>query len=196
MSALNTMEAFAPADLTPTATPTDTAGIKKVEHTSLRDTVSQTMDKYFSSMANQPIANVYDMVLEQVETPLLTSMMRFTRGNQSKSAILLGLSRGTLRKKLKQYDLENIHLADSNAPVQLNQAASLRDTVEVTVNEYLAKMKGQPIADVYEMVLSEVEEPLMISMMKFTRGNQSKAAILFGLSRGTLRKKLKKYGLD
>lgn len=196
MSALNTLEAFAPADMTHNIGPAESIGTKKTEHTSLRDTVTQTMDKYFSSMANQPIADVYNMVLEQVETPLLTSMMHFTRGNQSKSAILLGLSRGTLRKKLKQYDLENIHLADANASVQLNESVSLRDTVEVTVNEYLAKMKGQPIADVYEMVLSEVEEPLMISMMKFTRGNQSKAAILFGLSRGTLRKKLKKYGLD
>lgn len=198
MSALETMEAFAPSlAASSTVAPSETIGTQKaVEQPSLRDTVTNTMDKYFSETAGHPIADVYNMVLAQVETPLLTSMMRFARGNQSRSAILLGLSRGTLRKKLKQYDLENIHITEVNAAPQYSYPLSLRNTVEVTMNTYLTKMKGQPIADVYEMVLSEVEEPLLLAMMKFTRGNQSRAAILFGLSRGTLRKKLKKYGLD
>jgi Fis family transcriptional regulator len=45
------------------------------------------------------------MVLEEVEPPLLRAVLRHTRNNQSKAARMLGLSRGTLRKKLKQYGL-------------------------------------------------------------------------------------------
>jgi Fis family transcriptional regulator len=44
-------------------------------------------------------------VLTEVETPLLEAVMKYTKNNQSKAAELLGLNRGTLRKKLKQYDL-------------------------------------------------------------------------------------------
>jgi Fis family transcriptional regulator len=47
----------------------------------------------------------------------------------------------------------------------------------------------------YELILAEVEAPLMEAVMEYTKGNQSRAAIVLGLSRGTLRKKLKLYGL-
>jgi Fis family transcriptional regulator len=45
------------------------------------------------------------MVLSQVEEPLMNAVMRYTRNNQSKASTVLGLNRGTLRKKLKQYDM-------------------------------------------------------------------------------------------
>lgn len=198
MSVVETLGATiaAPSEASMVAPSVVTEAPATVEHPSLRDTVTKTMEKYFKDMAGHPLADVYDMVLAQVETPLLSSMMRFTRGNQSRAAILLGLSRGTLRKKLKIYDLENIHVTRSELNRESDAPRSLSDTIEITVDDYLTKMKGQTIANVYEMVLSEVEEPLLMAMMKYTRGNQSRAAILFGLSRGTLRKKLKKYGLD
>ena len=46
-----------------------------------------------------------DMVLAEVEAPLLETVMRYTRDNQTKASIVLGLNRGTLRKKLKQYGM-------------------------------------------------------------------------------------------
>ncbi|MDP4870221.1 MAG: DNA-binding transcriptional regulator Fis, partial [Gammaproteobacteria bacterium] len=49
--------------------------------------------------------DLYDLVLAEVEAPLLAAVMHQTRGNQSKAAIVLGLNRGTLRTKLKQYGL-------------------------------------------------------------------------------------------
>ena len=49
--------------------------------------------------------NVYDLMLSCIEEPLFKAILNRTRGNQSKAAILLGISRGTLRKKLKRYDL-------------------------------------------------------------------------------------------
>jgi Fis family transcriptional regulator len=46
------------------------------------------------------------MVMAEVEAPLLETVMRYTRDNQSKAAELLGINRATLRKKLKQYHLD------------------------------------------------------------------------------------------
>lgn len=72
---------------------------------------------------------------------------------------------------------------------------SLRDSVEHAVNSYFQHLDGQDVTDVYDMVLSEVETPLLEVVMKYTRHNQTKAAQVLGLNRGTLRKKLKQYGL-
>lgn len=72
---------------------------------------------------------------------------------------------------------------------------TLRDHVERALKNYFAQLDGQSVTNVYEMVLSEVEAPLLEAVMDYTRDNQTKASILLGLNRGTLRKKLKQYGL-
>lgn len=72
----------------------------------------------------------------------------------------------------------------------------LRESVERALENYFAHLDGQPVNNLYDMVLSEIEIPLLETVMGNTRGNQSKAARLLGISRGTLRKKLKKYGID
>ncbi|MEY4590847.1 MAG: hypothetical protein RL497_2923 [Pseudomonadota bacterium] len=76
-----------------------------------------------------------------------------------------------------------------------NSGQSLRDYVETAVNNYFQHLDGQDVTNVYEMVLSEVETPLLEVVMKYTRHNQTRAAEVLGLNRGTLRKKLKQYGL-
>ncbi len=75
------------------------------------------------------------------------------------------------------------------------QDQSLRDCVERAVTNYFQHLDGQDVSDVYDMVLSEVEAPMLEVVMKYTRHNQTKAATVLGLNRGTLRKKLKQYGL-
>ncbi len=75
------------------------------------------------------------------------------------------------------------------------QDQSLRDCVERAVSNYFEHLEGHDVTDVYEMVLAEVEAPLLEVVMKYTRHNQTKAANVLGLNRGTLRKKLKQYGL-
>ncbi len=72
---------------------------------------------------------------------------------------------------------------------------TLRDSVERAMNNYFSHLDGQDVTDVYQMVLSEVEAPLLETVMTYVKGNQTKAAILLGLNRGTLRKKLKQFGL-
>ena len=76
-----------------------------------------------------------------------------------------------------------------------NQNQSLRACVETTVDNYFRHLDGQPVSDVYDMVLQEIEAPLLEVVMKYTRQNQTKAAEVLGLNRGTLRKKLKRYSL-
>lgn len=71
----------------------------------------------------------------------------------------------------------------------------LHDSVRQSLENYLSKLNGQWPSNLYELILGEVEAPLMEAVMEYTRGNQSRAAIVLGLSRGTLRKKLKMYGL-
>ncbi len=78
------------------------------EGRALRDHVEQAMRNYFSQLGDQPVTNVYEMVISEIEPPLLEAVMSYTKGNQSKAAIILGISRGTLRKKLKQYGIERV----------------------------------------------------------------------------------------
>lgn len=77
----------------------------------------------------------------------------------------------------------------------VSQEQSLRDCVEKAVTNYFQHLDGQDVSDVYDMVLAEVEAPMLEVVMKYTRHNQTRAAHVLGLNRGTLRKKLKQYGL-
>lgn len=63
------------------------------------------MDEFFAHLDGQPVTNLYEMVLSEVEAPLLDVVMKYAKDNQTKASEILGLNRGTLRKKLKQYNL-------------------------------------------------------------------------------------------
>ncbi|MBE8716697.1 DNA-binding transcriptional regulator Fis [Cellvibrio polysaccharolyticus] len=75
------------------------------------------------------------------------------------------------------------------------QAQSLRGCVEQAMENYFQNLDGQEVSDVYDMVMAEVEAPMLEIVLKYTRHNQTRAAQVLGLNRGTLRKKLKQYGL-
>ena len=72
---------------------------------SLRYSVAEAMQRYFKDLDGQDTTDLYELVMNEVEPPLLASVMNYTRQNQSRTAEMLGLNRGTLRKKLKQYNL-------------------------------------------------------------------------------------------
>lgn len=75
------------------------------------------------------------------------------------------------------------------------QNQPLHDSVRQALEGYLNRLKGQFPNNLYELILTEVEAPLMAAVMEYTKNNQSRAAVVLGLSRGTLRKKLKLYGM-
>jgi Fis family transcriptional regulator len=72
---------------------------------------------------------------------------------------------------------------------------TLRDSIEMALNNYFANLDGQMVSDVYALVLSEMEPPLLEATLRYTRNNQCKASSVLGINRGTLRKKLKQYQL-
>lgn len=75
------------------------------EQRTLRSSVEQAMSNYFAHLDGQPASNLYQMVLAEVEAPLLEAVMAYTKDNQSQASEILGLNRGTLRKKLKTYGM-------------------------------------------------------------------------------------------
>ena len=75
------------------------------------------------------------------------------------------------------------------------KAQTLRSEVERALSRYFSHLEGAPVTDLHQMVMAEVEEPLLQAVMNYTGNNQSKASIMLGLNRGTLRTKLKHYRL-
>jgi Fis family transcriptional regulator len=72
---------------------------------------------------------------------------------------------------------------------------SLRENVTEVMRHYFANLKGEEPRHVHDFFLDEIEEPLIAAVMKYTNNNQSETARILGLSRGTLRAKLKKFGM-
>ncbi len=77
----------------------------------------------------------------------------------------------------------------SDAPQPLRQSA------EESIGYFLKALDGEPCRDLHSMVMAQVEEPLLRAVMQHTAGNQSRASEMLGLNRGTLRTKLRQYGL-
>ncbi|WP_251310454.1 DNA-binding transcriptional regulator Fis [Halomonas sp. NCCP-2165] len=71
----------------------------------LREAVDLAMRRYFAHLDGESVTGLYAMVIDEVEAPLLAAVMEHVNGNQTRAAELLGLNRGTLRKKLKQHAL-------------------------------------------------------------------------------------------
>lgn len=71
----------------------------------------------------------------------------------------------------------------------------LGQAVESAVREFMETLDGEGTTNFYDLVLTEVEEPLLRVVLEYCGGNQSRAAELLGLNRGTLRKKLRQHNL-
>ena len=67
--------------------------------------IEQNLYQYFRTLDGEPACNVYDMVLRQVEKPMLETVMAQCGGNQSRASAVLGINRNTLRKKLHEHGL-------------------------------------------------------------------------------------------
>lgn len=71
----------------------------------LSEHVTLALANYFKELDGQHTTNLYEMVIQEVERPLIESVLIHTNNNQCTTARILGLSRGTLRKKMQQYGL-------------------------------------------------------------------------------------------
>lgn len=71
----------------------------------LRDLTQDALCAYFNNLNGHRPGDLYSLVLKEVEQPLFQAVMEYTGGNQSQAADILGMNRGTLRKKLRSYHL-------------------------------------------------------------------------------------------
>ena len=77
----------------------------KADPPPLKDSAGEAIENFLKTLDCEPCSNLYDMVLHQVEAPLFKAVLDYTQHNQSHAATMLGLNRGTLRKKLRQHGL-------------------------------------------------------------------------------------------
>ncbi len=76
-----------------------------VSNKSLHKHTEDAIEQYFESLNGDRPGDLYDLVIGEVERPLFKAVMDYTAGNQSQAAGILGINRGTLRKKLRSYSL-------------------------------------------------------------------------------------------
>ena len=72
---------------------------------SLKDSTSMALEQYFKMLNGHTPCDLYKLVIEEVELPLMEAVMEYAKQNQTQAAAILGINRSTLRKKLKTFDL-------------------------------------------------------------------------------------------
>lgn len=101
----------APSGPAPTCTPNPTlpnggaSAPQDANGLSLKSQINTALEAFFNTLNGHPAVDLYQLVLREVEEPLLRKTLEHTQNNQVKAAQLLGLNRGTLRKKLELYDI-------------------------------------------------------------------------------------------
>jgi len=68
----------------------------------LAEAVKRALERYFKDMDGEKPTAIYDMVLKNIEKPLIETVLLKASGNQSQAAAMLGIDRNTLRKKIQQ----------------------------------------------------------------------------------------------
>jgi two-component system nitrogen regulation response regulator GlnG len=71
----------------------------------LEGLINQKLQSSLAQIDLQDMNNLYEMVLHQMERPLINIVLEKTRGNQVKAAEVLGINRNTLRKKIQTLNI-------------------------------------------------------------------------------------------
>ena len=92
---------------------------------------------------------------------------------------------------------KNNSRARSRRPIVVESTFELplRNHAERALSDYFASLNGHRPAHLYDMVLREVEEPLFRAVLDYADGNQSRAAVILGITRGSLRNKTHSLGI-
>ena len=86
-------------------TDNNNTSISEIKHERLSECVSRVLKHYFKDMENHFNGDLYELIISEVEKPLVEKVMLYTNNNQSNAASILGISRGTLRKKIMLYHI-------------------------------------------------------------------------------------------
>lgn len=71
----------------------------------LKNSTESALEKYFKTLNGTKPDNLYNLVIREVEAPLMKKIMEYTENNQTQASKILGINRTTLRTKLKAYKL-------------------------------------------------------------------------------------------
>ena len=91
---------------------------------------------------------------------------------------------------------EHLPIGPVSARATVTADTSLEEVIERKLAECVRGLGARPGANLYELIISLVEKPLLRAVLSETAGNQVRAAALLGINRNTLRKKLKEHGID
>jgi len=72
----------------------------------IAECVRKSLEKYFKDLDGERPRTVYDMVLKNVEKPMIEVVLDYAEGNQTVAARWLGINRNTLRKKIEQLKIK------------------------------------------------------------------------------------------
>jgi Fis family transcriptional regulator len=118
---------------------------------------------------------------------ILLALFSAPRSNQQR--------RMTAKKKTRpRKEASTTRVASPSAASTID--VPLRGHAERALTDYFTTLNGHRPAHLYDLVMREVEEPLFKTVMDYAQGNQCRAADILGINRGTLRKKLKEFGLS
>ncbi|AHZ85697.1 MULTISPECIES: helix-turn-helix domain-containing protein [Bdellovibrio] len=93
--------------MTPNLNSSDNLFVANLQSVSLEKLVKSKLEVLFAQQkeAQVELNGLYNVVLEQVEKPLLELALRAYNGNQVKTAQMLGINRNTLKKKIDNYKI-------------------------------------------------------------------------------------------
>jgi len=76
-----------------------------MEKVNLQDYTRQTVKKYLQNLKGHQAKNLYDFVIDQIEKGIILEVLEFTNGNRTQTAEILGITRTTLRNKIRKHKL-------------------------------------------------------------------------------------------
>ena len=113
-------------NMTPNLNSSENLFVANLQQVSLEKLVKSKLEVLFQQQkeAQVELNGLYNVVLEQVERPLIELALKAYNGNQVKTAIMLGINRNTLKKKIDNYKLKPKKGAQANAAPQMNTMAT------------------------------------------------------------------------
>ena len=149
----------------------------------------------------------YDLIILESKKGLMGSLQQMqAHHSNASSPPIMSIPSGLLKKNCKRIlETAQALLEDSERPMRgvsrqngriLSQDPLLEDFVERKLKDFVKKSKAGQARNLYTLLLKEVERPLISLTLKETAGNQIQAALILGMNRNTLRKKIKELRIS